>query len=136
MSGPYGTGWGDPDLDPEEKGEQWLKIVRGLLWVYGAGCALAACSGSLGLPWLIWSNPALESRGPLALVTGVLTGLFLGLVAAWPIATAVGLGRRRAWARVSTIVLGALLLPGMCLPLGAFFLYAMFQARVVRLFGK
>ncbi len=137
MSGPYSTGWGDPNLDPEERGSRRLTLGRVVVAVHSVWSVGMAFVGSGTLFGAVWTDPKLDPslRVPLAGAVGVVSALLLSGLAVWPIVTWVGLGRRRPWARTSAILLGGIMLPS-CLPMSATLLYAMLNEETSKLFRR
>ncbi len=102
-----------------------LKAARGTLWFCGAVYLL------LGLVSLLMVVPLMLEGGE-GIVVGLIMGVFMlaicGGIAAVNFVAAWGLGARKKWAWIVTIILGALYAPTGCLPLGVLLLYAMLRS--------
>ena len=104
--------------------------------------ALAALNGlfSLAIPPAYYAmavyDPEIDPEfAPMMAAAGVCVALVVIVIAVVPmIAAAIGLARGAKWAWYVTVVVGAMYVPSLCLPVGAFLVYAMVNDEVRRAF--
>lgn len=126
----------EQDVLEEARGD--LPMVRNasyVLWFLGIVYFLIAVGYSLFFGAMPMLDPEL---GPEALPVfiGIAIGMFLFMmVFTIPMfAAAIGLRRGKMWAWIITVCVGGLFAPSLCLPFGAFLLYAMLNEETRKAF--
>ena len=108
-----------------------LKFAQWTLWFCGAMYILLGLGLVLAfsLPLVIASSQQSGAEGGIvmAIVMALVMFAVCGGIAAANFAAAWGLGKRKGWAWVLTLIIGALYAPSGCMPLGALLLYAMLR---------
>lgn len=110
-------------------------VIQGAVAVMGA--LMAIMSPFAGYMGYAQGDPAIEPLGPVGavLVYGVLGVGCFGGVGALNGAGAVGVLRKKPWGWWCAAIAWVLLLPGGCLPLGAYGLWSLLRAHVRKGFG-
>ncbi|MBX2801321.1 MAG: hypothetical protein KTR31_26825 [Myxococcales bacterium] len=121
------------DFAAEERAD--LPMVRYARMVL---IGLAALNGlfAIGVPVLYGLIPMLDpsmdaEAVPVMIGVGLCGGLMVFGMGVVPMVAAVmGLNRGAKWGWILTVIIGALYVPSLCLPVGAFLLYAMLNEEV------
>jgi hypothetical protein len=101
---------------------RWILIFVGLFYV-GLGAVIPLFYGSIA-----FVDPEIgPEMAPFLAAGGLCAALFIWGFSVPMFAAAWGLKRGKKWAWVVTLIVGAMLAPSACLPLGAALLYGMLQ---------
>lgn len=105
----------------------WIRFSQFVLMFCGAAYVLIGLIFGPLMVVVMWADPELDNALGLAIGTG--TGLLVLVlcvgVGVFNLVTAWGLAKRRKWAWISAIILGAMYAPSICLPFGVILLYGM-----------